>query len=101
MIETVNTFFIEFDAFCEERGIIHECFSPRTPQQNGIAERNNQTYKDMMNVMLMHYKLPFNLWGEALLSAFHMINIIPLKKIGISPYEVWKGITPNIGYFRV
>ena len=55
----------------------------------------------MMNAMLMHSKLPLNLWGEALLSACHIINRIPLKKTGISPYESWKGRAPNIGYFKV
>lgn len=55
----------------------------------------------MINDMLMHFELPFNLWGEALLSVCHIMNIIPLKVTGISPYEIWKGRSPNIGYFRV
>lgn len=94
-------FSIEFDAYCEEYGIIHECYVPRTPQQNGLDERKNRTYQDMINAMLMHSKLPFNLWGEALLSSCHIMNMIPLKLTGISPYEIWKGRSPNIGYFRV
>lgn len=55
----------------------------------------------MMNVMLMHSELPLNLWGEALLSVFHIINRITLKKTGISPYEAWKGRAPNVDYFKV
>ena len=51
--------------------------------------------------MLMHSELPFNLWGEALLSACHIMNRIPLKTTSISPYEKWKGRPPSIGYFRV
>jgi hypothetical protein len=94
-------FSTEFDAFCEEHDIIHECSAPRTPQQNGIAEKKNRTYQEMMNAMLMHYELPFNLWGEALLSACNIINRIPLMKTGISPYEAWKGRMPNISYFKV
>lgn len=94
-------FSTKFDTFCEEHDIIHECSAPRTPQQNGVAERKNLTYQEMMNVILIHSELSFNLWGEALLTACHIINIIPLKKTGISPYELWKGRTPNIDYFRV
>lgn len=94
-------FSTEFDSFCEEHGIIHECSAPRTPQQNGLAERKNRTYQEMINCMLMHSELSFNLWGEALLSACHIMNRIPLKMTGISPYEIWKGRSPNIGYFRV
>lgn len=55
----------------------------------------------MMNAMLMHFELPFDLWGEALLSACHIINKLSLKKTSISLYEVWKGRAPNICYFRV
>lgn len=74
---------------------------PRTPQQNGLSERKNRTYQEMINVMLMHFELLFNLWEEALLSACHIMNMIPLKLTGISLYEIWKGRSPNIGYFRV
>ena len=33
----------EFTKFLEDNGIIHETSAPRTPQQNGVAERMNQT----------------------------------------------------------
>jgi len=32
-----------FETFCEKLEIIHEFSSPRTPQQNGVVERNNRT----------------------------------------------------------
>ena len=51
--------------------------------------------------MLMHYELSFNLWGEALLAACHILNRIPSKKNQSSPYEIWKGIKSNIKYFKV
>ncbi|XP_050889113.1 uncharacterized protein LOC127094302 [Lathyrus oleraceus] len=73
----------------------------RTSQQNGLAERKNRTYQEMINTMLMHSELPFNMWGEALPSVCLIMNIIPLKLTDISPYEIWKGRLPNIGYLRV
>ena len=91
----------EFSAFCEEHGIIHQCSAPFTPQQNGLAERKNRTFLEMTNAMLLNAKLPNNLWGEAILGACHILNRIPLKKSKISPYEMWKGRKPNIGYFKV
>ena len=91
----------DFTAFCEENGIIHECSAPRTPQQNGLAERKNRTFLEMVNAMLMHAELPFNLWGETLFDACHILNRIPMKKKKISPYEIWKRRQPNIGYFKV
>ncbi|RVW62744.1 Retrovirus-related Pol polyprotein from transposon TNT 1-94 [Vitis vinifera] len=38
---------------------------------------------------------------SALLTACHILNRIPMKKKEISPYELWKGRKPNIGYFKV
>lgn len=36
-------FMHDFNIFCEEHGIIHQCSAPYTPQQNGLAERKNRT----------------------------------------------------------
>ena len=66
----------EFDAFCEEHGIIHQKSAPFTPQQNGLAERKNRIFTDMINSMLLNAKLPNNLWGEALLTSCHVHNRI-------------------------
>ena len=60
-----------FEGFCAENGIIHQITTPYSPQQNGIAERKNQTLKEMMNAMLINSGLPQNLWGEAILIANH------------------------------
>ena len=51
----------EFNSFCEEYDIIHECTTPYTPQHNGIVERKHITFLEMVNVMLLHTKLKFNL----------------------------------------
>ena len=91
----------DFNTFCEENGIIHECIAPYTPHHNGVAERKNRTYLEMINSMLVFSKLNFNLWGEVLLTACHILNRIPMKKNEISPYELWKGRKPSIGYFKV
>ena len=54
-----------------------------------------------MNAMLVSSRAPLNLWGEAILSTCHIQNRIPYKKIGKSPYELWKGYAPNIAYLEV
>ncbi|CAL9111731.1 unnamed protein product [Musa textilis] len=78
----------EFNMFCEQHGIIYECSAPRTPEQNGLAERKNRTYLEMINAMLLYAKSSYYLWGEALLVACHISNRIPSKKNNISPYEL-------------
>jgi len=49
--------------FCEKNGIIHETGAPYTPQQSGVAERKNRTFKEMMNAMLVSLGLPDNMGG--------------------------------------
>ena len=90
-----------FNSFCEEHGIIHETTPPYSPESNGVAERKNRTLKDMMNSMLVSSGAALNLCGEAILSACHFQNRIPHKKIGKTPYELWKGHVPNLKYFKV
>lgn len=55
----------------------------------------------MVNAMLTNAKLSTNLWGEALLTACHVHNRVPSRKLKISPYEIWKNRTPNLSYLRV
>ena len=55
----------------------------------------------MMNVMLVSFNAPDNLWGEALLTTCHSQNRIPYKKTGKTPYELWKGYKPNLKYLKV
>jgi hypothetical protein len=88
-------------SFCEKDGIVHEVTATRTLEQNGIAERKNKTLKDMMNAMLISSCLPSNMWGEAILSACQVLNRVPYKRIRKTPYELWEGHTPNLGYFKV
>ena len=42
-----------------------------------------------------------NLWGEALLTACFVHNRITSKKFKVSPYELWKGRTPNLNFLKV
>ena len=46
-----------FGEFCLEYGIVHQTTASYSPQQNGVAERKNRTFKDMMNVMLISFGL--------------------------------------------
>ena len=74
--------------YCETHGIIHEVTPPYFPESNGVAERKNRTLKNMVNAMLISSGTPLNLWGEAILSACLIQNIIPYKKTDKTPYEL-------------
>ena len=40
-------------------------------------------------------------WGEALLTAYHILNRIPIKDNKKTPYELYKNKKPNLGYLKV
>nr|GEW44866.1 hypothetical protein [Tanacetum cinerariifolium] len=50
---------------CEEKGIKKDYSNARTPQQNGVAERKNQTLIEAARSMLADSKLPTMFWTEA------------------------------------
>ena len=53
--EYTSTTFMEY---CEEQGIRRFLAAPYTPQQNGVAERKNQTILDMVRSMLKSKRKP-------------------------------------------
>jgi hypothetical protein len=89
---------IIFDEFCVEHGIIHERTPPYSPESNGIAERKNRTLTDLVNAMLDTAGLSKAWWGEAILTASHVLNRIPNKSKETIPYEIWVGREPSLSY---
>ena len=87
--------------FCRERGITHNFSAPYTPQQNGVVERKNRTLQDMSRTMLLSSGLAPTYWAEAVNTAFYIINrsmLLPI--LDKTPYELIKGIPPNISHLR-
>jgi hypothetical protein len=90
----------EFDSFCAEHGIIHERTPPYSPQSNGVAERKNRTLTDLVNAMLDTSGLSKEWWGEALLTACHVLNRVPTKNKEITPFEEWEKKRLKLSYLR-
>ena len=90
----------EFDAFCAEHGIIHEGTPPYSPQSNGVAERKNRTLTDLVNAMLDTSGLSKAWWGEAILTACHVLNRVPTKNKEITPFEEWEKKRLKLSYLR-
>ncbi|CAL8169106.1 unnamed protein product [Prunus armeniaca] len=72
-----------FRNYCRSNGIRHERFVPKTPQDNGIAERMNRTIIERIRTMLSHAKLPKSFWGEALMTAVDLINLSPSALLNV------------------
>nr|GFB96980.1 putative ribonuclease H-like domain-containing protein [Tanacetum cinerariifolium] len=56
------------------KGIKREFSVPRTPQQNGIAERKNRTLIEATRTLLVDSLLPIPFWAEAVNTACYVQN---------------------------
>ena len=88
----------EFSEFCVVHKIIHEKTPPYSPQSNGIAERKNRTLTDLVNAMLETAGLSKEWWGEAILTASHVLNRLPTKNKEITQFEEWEKKRLNLSY---
>jgi hypothetical protein len=88
----------DFSDFCVKHGIIHERTLPYSPQFNGVAERKNCTLTDLVNTMLETSGLSKKWWGEAILTACHVLNKVPTKNKEITPFEECEKMKLNISY---
>nr|GEX56133.1 hypothetical protein [Tanacetum cinerariifolium] len=62
----------DLNQFCGMKGIKREFSVPRTPQQNGIAERKNKTLIEAARTMLADSLLPIPYWAEAVNTAYSL-----------------------------
>nr|ABA96637.2 retrotransposon protein, putative, Ty1-copia subclass [Oryza sativa Japonica Group] len=74
---------------------------PYSPQSNGAAERKNCTLTEMVNAMLDTAGLSKERWGEAILTACHVLNKIPTKHKEVTPFEEWERKKLNLSYLRI
>ena len=92
----------EFKKFCAENGIAHQFTNPYMPEQNGVAERLNRTIIESVRSLLIHSKLPFKFWAEAVATLVYTHNRSPNNAIkNATPYELWFGKRPDISKLRV
>ena len=92
----------EFEGYLMTEGVRHELTIPKTPEQNGVAERMNRTLVEATRAMLVGANLPHRFWAEALSTATYLRNRSPTKAVcGKTPYEAWTGEKPRVDGLRV
>ena len=71
--------------------------------QNGIAERPNRTFGDMMRSMLLNAGLPPQYWSYALIQAVFVKNRLPHAhhQFTMTPFEAITGRKPNIKDIKI
>ena len=92
----------EFKEYLEAEGVRHELTIPKTPEQNGVAERMNRTLVEAVRSMLIGAKLPKKFWAESLSTAVYLRNRSPSKAVvGMTPFEAWNDYKPDVSHLRV
>nr|GEW27513.1 putative ribonuclease H-like domain-containing protein [Tanacetum cinerariifolium] len=87
--------------FCGLKGINREFSVPRTPQQNGIAERKNMTLIEAARTLLVDSLLPIPFWAEAVNTACYVQNrVLVTKPHNKTLYELLHGRLPSISFTR-
>ena len=86
----------EFRNVCIDNKINLEFSSPRSPHQNGTAERNHRTIYSMARCLLLQSGLPKNLWSYAVKMAAHIRNRCYNNRTACTPIEKFTGNRPNL-----
>jgi transposase InsO family protein len=64
----------DFKEFCDKHGIKREYTIPRTPQQNGVVERQNRIVQQMARSMMNEKNISQTYWVEAIHTVVHVLN---------------------------
>jgi len=82
---------------------IHIRFScPKTSQQNGKSERMIRSINNFIRTLLFHAHIPPTYWVEALLTATHLLNLLPSKSINNEiPFVKLFNKQPSYSHLRV
>ena len=92
----------EQKGFMEESGIEHQMSMPDSPQQNGRAERFQQTILNKAESMRHMAGLSSGFWSYAVRTAIHVYNVTPIAKDGFkTPKKMWSGLTPDISHLCI
>ena len=92
----------EQKAYLAENGIEHQTSMPDFLQQNGQAERFQQTIINGAEAMRHHTGLSNSFWIYAVKAKLHTYNITLIKHADYkTPKELWSGQKPNISHLRV
>jgi hypothetical protein len=93
----------EFTKYCRDRRIRRELTIARTPQQNGVAERNWRTLYDMSRSLLRQNNMEQKWWDRALVTAAYIRNrcLTNGLKGNQTSYEVFLGERPDVSNLRI
>ena len=91
----------QLSSWFKEQGVMHQHTAPYTPQQNGRAERLNNTLQNSARSMLHDAGLQDELWADAMCTASYVRNRSPVTGLDKTPWEAFTGRRPDVSHLRV
>ncbi len=97
----------EFEQFCADKRVAVSFAPPKHQEGNHFAERTWQSLRKLARCMLVHARLPDMYLYHALLHAYNVFNILPLKVFVTAdgtvstPFELFVGSKPMVSHFKV
>ena len=64
----------EFELFDNDRGIKRQTSTPRTPPQNGVAERRKKSIMNYARTLMMEKHVALKYWKEAMNTIVYTLN---------------------------
>jgi transposase InsO family protein len=87
------------EKWCAKKNIKHDFSTPRTPEQNGKAERINQTLNNIMRALLFQYASYLPLWSHAMMYAALIYNISYSQRLDMTRHQAFTGEVPDVSKF--
>ena len=92
----------EFQNYLKGSGSRHELTIPKTPEQNGAAERLNRTFIETTRSMLLDAKLLQAFWAESVSTAAYLRNRSPTSALeNMTLHQAWYGWKPGVEHLKV
>nr|GEW07931.1 retrovirus-related Pol polyprotein from transposon TNT 1-94 [Tanacetum cinerariifolium] len=89
-------------AYFVAEGILHQTSVARTPEQNGVVERQNQTLVEAARTMLSAAKVPLFFWAEAIATAcFTQNRSLVIPRHEKTPYHIINDRKPSVKFFYI
>nr|GFB97038.1 retrovirus-related Pol polyprotein from transposon TNT 1-94 [Tanacetum cinerariifolium] len=80
----------------------HQTFVARTPEQNGVVERQNRTLVEAARTMLSAAKVPLFFWAEAIATAcFTQNRSLVIPRHEKTPYHIINDQKPSVKFFHI
>ena len=91
----------KFNDYLNQKGIVRQTSAPHAHQQNGCAERINQTLMEKAETMHTNSSCPRSWWEFTIDAAVHIYNCTPIQWTNWkTPYQNLYGKQPDVKYFR-